>query len=71
MAPADLRKEGPSYDLPIAVGLLVASQQAVADVERTVFLGELALDGEVRDVQGVLPMVGLAQSRDKRHSSNR
>ncbi len=63
LAPADLRKEGPSYDLPIAVGLLVASQQAVADVEKTVFLGELALDGEVRHVQGVLPMVGLAKSR--------
>jgi len=63
LAPADLRKEGPAYDLPIAVGLLVASQQAVVDVERTVFLGELALEGAVRHAHGVLPMVGLAKER--------
>ena len=63
LAPADIRKEGPSYDLPIAVGLLIASQQAVADVERTVFLGELALDGKVRHAHGVLPMVSLAKER--------
>ena len=61
LAPADLRKEGPSYDLPIAVGVILASQQAVADVERAVFLGELALDGAVRHAQGVLPMVALAK----------
>ena len=63
LAPANLRKEGPAYDLPIAVGVLVASQQAVADVERTVFLGELALDGNVRHAHGILPMVGLAKER--------
>ena len=63
LAPADLRKEGPAYDLPIAVGLLIASQQAVADVEHAVFLGELALDGTVRHAQGILPMVGLAKAR--------
>jgi magnesium chelatase family protein len=61
LAPADLRKEGPAYDLPIAVGVLIASQQAVAEVERTVFLGELALDGAVRHAHGVLPMVALAK----------
>ncbi|MCH7717998.1 MAG: YifB family Mg chelatase-like AAA ATPase, partial [Chloroflexi bacterium] len=63
LAPADLRKEGPAYDLPIAVGLLIASQQAVADVEHAVFLGELALNGTVRHAQGILPMVGLAKER--------
>ncbi len=63
LAPADLKKEGPAYDLPIAVGLLVASQQVAGDLERTVFLGELALDGTVRHVHGVLPMVGLAKER--------
>ena len=63
LAPADIRKEGPAYDLPIAVGVLVASQQVVADVERSVFLGELALDGNVRHAHGVLPMVGLAKNR--------
>ncbi|MGB2694862.1 MAG: YifB family Mg chelatase-like AAA ATPase, partial [Dehalococcoidia bacterium] len=63
LAPADLRKEGPSYDLPIAVGVLVASQQTFGDVEGAAFLGELALDGSVRHAQGVLPMVGLAKER--------
>ena len=63
LAPADIRKEGPSYDLPIAVGLLIASQQATGDVERAVFLGELALDGKVRHAHGVLPMVALAKER--------
>jgi magnesium chelatase family protein len=63
LAPADLRKEGPAYDLPIAIGLLLASGQVVADVEGAVFLGELALDGTLRPVRGVLPMVALAQQR--------
>ncbi len=63
LAPADIRKEGPAYDLPIAVGVLIASQQVVAETDRTVFLGELALDGAVRHAHGVLPMVGLAKER--------
>ena len=63
LAPADLRKEGPAYDLPIAVGILIASQQGFGNVGKTVFLGELALDGKVRHAQGVLPMVGLAKER--------
>ena len=63
LAPADLRKEGPSYDLPIAVGVLIAGEQIVADVEKTAFLGELALDGAVRHAHGVLPMVALAKER--------
>lgn len=61
LAPADLRKEGPSYDLPIAVGVLISSEQLAVDVEKTVFLGELALDGAVRHTHGVLPMVALAK----------
>src|SRR3954453_18608617 len=46
LAPADLRKEGPSYDLPIAIGILVASEQISreAQVEESLFLGELSLD---------------------------
>ncbi|MDZ4278922.1 MAG: magnesium chelatase domain-containing protein, partial [Dehalococcoidia bacterium] len=63
LAPADIRKEGPAYDLPIAVGVLIASQLVVADLEGAVFLGELALDGNVRHAQGVLPMVALAKDR--------
>ncbi|HXF51072.1 MAG TPA: YifB family Mg chelatase-like AAA ATPase, partial [Dehalococcoidia bacterium] len=63
LAPADLKKEGPSYDLPIAVGILLASEQVLADVSGTVFLGELALDGQVRHAHGILPMVALARER--------
>ncbi len=62
LAPADLKKEGPAYDLPIAVGILLASQQ-VTVAEGTLFLGELSLDGGLRHTQGILPMVGTARSR--------
>ncbi|MBM4444166.1 MAG: YifB family Mg chelatase-like AAA ATPase [Chloroflexi bacterium] len=63
LAPADLRKEGPAYDLPIAVGLLLSSEQLTADVSRTLFLGELSLDGTVRHTNGILAMVALARER--------
>lgn len=63
LAPADLRKEGPAYDLPIAVGILVAGGQAPEPRRGCVFLGELSLDGRVRHTQGMLPMVGLAKER--------
>ena len=46
LAPADIRKEGPVYDLPIAVGLLLATGQIYADVRDSMFIGELSLDGE-------------------------
>ncbi len=60
LAPADLKKEGPAYDLPIAVGILLATEQIAADVTKTVFIGELSLDGALRHTSGVLPMAGLA-----------
>jgi len=60
LAPADLRKEGPAYDLPIAVGLLIAGGSLEADIDDAVMLGELSLDGGVRHTTGVLPMVALA-----------
>ena len=63
LAPADLRKEGPTYDLPIAVGIMVAAGRLAADVTDCVFLGELSLDGAVRHAQGILPMVALARDR--------
>ncbi len=64
LAPADLRKVGPSYDLPIALGMLAASEQVAGEaLEGALVLGELALDGAVRHVRGVLPMAALA--RDK------
>jgi len=62
LAPADIRKAGPSYDLPIAVGLLLASEQLCGQVERALFVGELGLDGAVRHTDGVLPMVSIAKS---------
>ncbi len=66
LAPADLRKEGPAYDLPIAVGLLMASEQLCADLSRTFIIGELSLDGAVRHTNGVLPMAALARERGYR-----
>lgn len=66
LAPADLRKEGPAYDLPIAVGILVASQEIrMPDEEicKKLFLGELSLDGTLRHTNGILPMVALASEK--------
>ncbi len=60
LAPADLPKEGPSYDLPIALGILLASGQLQADISDALFMGELALDGQVRHTNGVLPQALLA-----------
>jgi magnesium chelatase family protein len=62
LAPADLRKEGPAYDLPIAVGILAASQQIWPDrLDQSLCVGELSLDGAVRHTKGVLPMAALAR----------
>ncbi|HET91625.1 MAG TPA: ATP-binding protein [Chloroflexi bacterium] len=64
LAPADIRKAGPSYDLPIAVGILIASEQAWPQaVEDALFVGELSLDGSVRHVNGILPIAALAQEQ--------
>jgi len=63
LAPADLKKEGPAYDLPIAVGILISSGQLIADLSGSVFLGELSLDGKLRHTHGVLPMVALAKNK--------
>jgi magnesium chelatase family protein len=63
LAPADLRKEGPAYDLPIAVGIIIASGQVVADLSGALLLGELSLDGQVRHAHGILSMVALAKER--------
>jgi magnesium chelatase family protein len=66
LAPADLRKAGPAYDLPIAVGLLIASEQIVGDVSDDLFVGELSLDGSVRHVSGILPIASMALERGVR-----
>jgi magnesium chelatase family protein len=61
LAPADIRKAGPAYDLPIALGILLASQQIYGNVEQCIVMGELSLDGGVRHVSGALPMASLAK----------
>ncbi|MBQ7923909.1 MAG: YifB family Mg chelatase-like AAA ATPase [Clostridia bacterium] len=63
LAPAYVKKEGSSFDLPVAVSLLKASGALQAETENTVFLGELALNGDLRPVTGVLP--ALISARDK------
>lgn len=62
LAPADLKKEGPVFDLPIAVGLLAASGQIKGEnYKKYVYLGELSLDGRLKGVTGVLPSVLVTQ----------
>ncbi|MEW5957890.1 MAG: YifB family Mg chelatase-like AAA ATPase [Chloroflexota bacterium] len=61
LAPADIRKEGPAYDLPIAIGILLAAEQIYANLDQAIVMGELSLDGSVRHVSGVLPMANLAR----------
>jgi len=60
LAPAHLKKAGPAYDLPIAVGILLSAEQVTADVSQSILLGELSLDGILRHTNGILPMVALA-----------
>ncbi len=62
LAPADLKKEGSALDLPIAIGVLKASGQLVADTDGIVFVGELSLDGNLRRINGVLPIIISARS---------
>jgi len=63
LAPADLPKEGPSYDLPIALGILIASGQLKTEINNFLFLGELSLDGTLRHTKGVLPVALLAKEK--------
>ncbi len=64
LAPADLRKEGPAYDLPIAVGVLAATSQIWHNLlDGSLFFGELSLDGATRHTKGVLPLAAMARER--------
>ena len=56
LAPADTKKEGSSFDLPIAIGILEASENIKSPGEKTAFIGELSLDGTLNKVNGILPM---------------
>lgn len=67
LAPADIKKEGPSFDLPIALGMVAAAQSAnLPRLERCLVAGELALTGEIRPVKGALPMAIEARRRGKK-----
>ncbi len=57
LAPADIKKEGPVYDLPILIALMVASRQLICQINDCAFIGELSLGGQVKHINGVLPMV--------------
>lgn len=61
LAPADLRKDGPAYDLPIALGIMAATRQVLAEMDDALVVGELGLDGSVRHVNGILSMAAMAR----------
>lgn len=63
LAPADVKKEGPSFDIPMALAYLLASDDIRFDPEKKIFLGEVSLDGEVRNIPGVLPLAREAQKQ--------
>lgn len=65
LAPADLPKIGPAYDLPIALGILVASGQLAPVPKSTLFIGELSLDGSVRHANGILPLAMMLVATKK------
>ena len=67
LAPADVKKEGPSFDLPIALGMIATSEEVeIADVDQFCFVGELALTGAVRPVMGALPIALEARRLGKK-----
>lgn len=63
LAPADIPKEGPFYDLPIALGILLASGEFIVDISDSIFIGELSLDGSVRHSHGILPLAIMAKKK--------
>ncbi len=64
LAPAHIKKAGPAYDLPIAIGILISTGQISANLQKTIFLGEISLDGSVRHTNGILPMAAVAREKD-------
>ena len=63
LAPADLKKEGLAYDLPIAVGMMVSSGQVDLPDENAIYLGELSLDGNLRHTTGILSMISVLRDQ--------
>ncbi len=68
LAPADIKKAGPTYDLPIALGILMASHQAPNGIEDALIVGELSLDGVLRHTPGIISMVSLAAEQGMRRA---
>jgi magnesium chelatase family protein len=66
LAPADVRKEGPAFDLPIALGIIIASEQLETRINDFVIIGELSLTGQVRKVKGALSIAIYARDRGKK-----
>ena len=66
LSPADVKKEGPLFDLPIAIGVLAASEQLLNKeaIEKYVIMGELSLDGELRSIKGALPIAIQARKEE-------
>ena len=68
MAPADIRKEGTSYDLPLAIGILAASGQIQSpNIEKYIVMGELSLDGSLQPIKGALPIAIKAREEGFKH----
>lgn len=63
LAPADIKKEGPAFDLGIAIAYLIANGDLSADVSKKIFLGELSLDGKLRKITGTLPIIKEAKKQ--------
>ncbi|TCS82920.1 YifB family Mg chelatase-like AAA ATPase [Tepidibacillus fermentans] len=69
LAPADIKKEGSGFDLPMAIGILIASEQidigdSETNLEKTLFIGELSLDGSIHGINGILPMAIEAKQKN-------
>ena len=67
LAPADLKKEGSIYDLPIALAFLIASKQTTFNPSDKIFLGELSLDGKLRPIKGALSFALMAKKLGIKH----
>ncbi len=63
LAPADVKKEGTSFDVPMALAMYLASEKKQLDLSQTLFVGELALNGQIRPVPGILPLTLFAKDR--------
>ena len=68
LAPADIKKAGPTYDLPIALGILIAFHQVPNGLDDALVVGELSLDGVVRHTPGIISMVSLAAQKGMRRA---